>query len=114
MKRISEKASKHYDLAGADELWLVIFACAPQWGATAATFLFPPALDCQRLSALTTSILQASQFIGCQIFCELADGGPRLYSWTRGGHWSEVTLPGPRTDSGPWPSFWDIQKLFKA
>jgi len=113
VRRINEKASNSYELTGADEFWLAIFAGVPQWGAVASTFLFPPSLDCKRLSELTASSLQKSQFVCCHIFCELADNGPRFYSWREGGHWSEVALPGRRAKSMPSPTFWDIQKLFK-
>ncbi len=73
--RVKEKVSKSYELTGADEFWLVIFAGVPQWGAVTSTFLFPLSLDCQRLSALTASLLQNSGFGRCYIFCELADRG---------------------------------------
>lgn len=116
VRRINAKAFKSYDLTGADEFWLAIFAGVPQEGAVASTSLFPMALDCQELTTLTTltaSSLENSQFVKCHIFCELAVSGPCLYSWQRGARWREVPLPGRRTDSEPSLTFWDIQKLFK-
>jgi len=60
VKRIKEKVCKSYDLSKVEKAWLVIFASIPQIGAFTSTFLPTPALDCDKLSAETVSLLKKS------------------------------------------------------
>lgn len=90
--RISEKAEKHYDrLHATDEIWLAIFAGVPQL-AVIPTMLITPFLRCLQLTTQTKSLLEASQFSRCYIFCELNESGnSKLYAWCRGGSWMEAS-----------------------
>lgn len=113
VKSIGRKTQKSYDLSGADDLWLAIFAAVAQPGAVASTFLFPQALDLEKLEAATSSVLQKSRFSRCYLFCELvANNGPVIYCWKKESRWHKVNHG--RTNSTQGPTFWDIQKEFQS
>jgi len=99
--RIQAKMSKHYDLSGADEAWLAIFAGVPQSGAAAATFLVTTFLNSQQLTIHTAPLLEASMFHRSYILCELTETGhPRLYAWEKGCAWTEERQRSALDDAG--------------
>ena len=110
---IAAKVSKQYEMCGADEIWLAMFAGVPQAGAAAATFLVSTFLNTQDLTDHTAAMLETSAFCRSYILCGLTEAGQsKLYSWEKGRAWVEVSVPG-QTDAEPGLTFWDIQKLFK-
>jgi hypothetical protein len=110
---IQTKASKQYELSMTDEVWLAIFAAVPELGATAATFLVTAFLNLQLLTSRTVGMLERSPFRRSYIFCGLTvTGRPKLYSWVKGGVWTEVAVPG-RVPPERMLTFWDIQKVFR-
>jgi hypothetical protein len=110
---IQAKASKQYELATTDEVWLAIFGAVPELGATAATFLVTAFLNLQYLTSRTVSVLERSVFCRAYIFCGITEAGrPKLYSWVKGGVWTEVAVSGQEPPE-PVLTFWDIQKVFR-
>jgi len=115
-KRIEEKTKKRYDVSGADEVWLAIFAGVPQPGAVASTLIDTTFLDCGKLNTQTGLMLQNSQFSRCYVFCELTEKGhPVAYCWTKEDQWQEIEIKVRQEQiySAQPPSFWDIQKGLK-
>ena len=111
--RIQAKVSKRYDLSATDEAWLAVFAGVSQAGAAAATFLVTTFLNCQQLTVHTSELLETSVFRSSYILCELTEAGqPKLYSWEKGGAWTEARIPGPDAP-GPSPTFGKSRSFFR-
>lgn len=104
---ISRKST--FNIAGFDEIWLLVSCGIPEHGATVSTFVFTPALTADALNAATSAVLLRSSYARAFLHPII---GPEdaLYEWTPAQQWRKDVRP----QSGPsGPSFWDLQRVFR-
>jgi hypothetical protein len=84
--RIRDKVKRaaNYDASRYSELWLLISSQVPKPGAAAATFMFEPFVNIQRLNETTHDILTASPFAAAHLHLVM---NHVLFSWSREKQW---------------------------
>jgi hypothetical protein len=78
-----ERATK-YDASRYSELWLLISSQLPMPGAVAATFVFAPFVDLQRLNERSHHLLATSPFSAVHLHLVITHN---LFSWSREKQW---------------------------
>jgi hypothetical protein len=97
------------DVAGFDEVWLLVSCGIPEHGAIVSTFLVTNWLTAEALTAATTAPFARSSYRRAFLhpITALEDA---LYEWTPTQRWQKHIRPRSAPEG---PSFWDIQREMK-
>jgi len=84
--RIADKIDRatKYDASRYSELWLLISSQLPMPGAVAATFVFAPFVNVQRLNEMSHHLLATSPFAAVHLHLAMTHG---LFLWSREKQW---------------------------
>jgi hypothetical protein len=93
--------------AGSQEVWLLVCAGVPEWGAIGATSVMTPWLTTDTLDAATLQSLAASKYSRAFIHVILGVEEKALYRWDRGAGWSKSTVSLPPAERGQ--GFWEYK-----
>jgi hypothetical protein len=111
-RSIDRKAAiaERHDLAGYDEVWLLVCAGIPTMGAVVSTFVMTPWLDPRALTIATAGTLGRSKF-GQAFFLPIVGLERALYRWQRGGAWSKQVVQELSERRGP--SVFDLLRVIR-